>query len=300
MASFPSDGTTVGELLSRADLAMYRAKEEGRNRFRVYSQDMDAQAESRLAWQQRIRDALENGRFLLLAQPIIDLRGGDISQYELLLRMRGDGGELILPGEFLDVAERSGQIQDIDRWVVGEAIAILAQHERAGTKIVVEVNLSARAFGDPEMLPLIRRELETAAVDPASLLLEVTETTAIARIEQAQRFVETLKELGCKFALDDFGVGFSSFNYLKQLPVDYLKIDGSFIKDLPGSPVDQQLVQGMVAIARALGKKTIAEFVEDAATLALLRRYGVDYAQGLHIGGPAPLPRPKVQAKRAA
>jgi diguanylate cyclase (GGDEF)-like protein/PAS domain S-box-containing protein len=291
-ACFPEDGSTAGEILSRADLAMYQAKEQGRNRVAVFSWHVDWQAkiESRIGWHRRIREALEHDLFVLHAQPILDLASAKITRYELLLRAVEVDGELVLPGVFLDIAERSGLIQDVDRWVVRKAIRMLGEHRAAGRDITFEVNLSGKAFGDPEMLPMIQRELASAGVEPSRLILEVTETAAIANMDDAQRFVHTLHTLGCRFALDDFGVGFSSFSHLKYLPVDYLKIDGSFIRELSRSSVDQQLVQAIVGVARALGKKTIAEFVNDAETVDLLRAYGVDFAQGFHIGRPAPLP----------
>ena len=293
VAPFPDQAATAGELLSCADLAMYEAKEHGRNRVSVFAQALDWQAriESRIGWQQRIREALEHDRFILHAQPILDLKAGRVSQYELLIRAAELDGELVLPGVFLGIAERSGLIQDIDRWVVGQAVAMIAAARDAGRELRLEVNLSGMAFADPDLASLIQREIASKAIDPSSLVLEVTETAAIANLDEAQRFIETLRAAGCSFALDDFGVGFSSFAHLKYLPVDYLKIDGSFIKDLSRSTVDQHLVRAIVDVARSLGKQTIAEFVEDEQTLALLREYGVDYAQGFHVGRPAPLPQ---------
>jgi diguanylate cyclase (GGDEF)-like protein/PAS domain S-box-containing protein len=301
MALFPDHASSAGELLSRADLAMYRAKDEGRDRWCPFAPEdnWQEQLDTRVGWQRRIREALENDQFVLHAQPIIELADGRISQYELLLRL-ADGGEFVLPGLFLDTAERSGLIQEIDRWVVRRAIDLIAEYRSAGQEIRLEVNLSGKAFADPELLHVIQRQLIATDADPASLILEVTETAAIANIDEAKKFLRTLKTLGCGFALDDFGVGFSSFSHLKHLPVDYLKIDGSFISDLPHSPVDQHLVQAMVAVARGLGKRTIAEFVGDDETLRLLREYGVDFAQGYFIGRPAPLPDLVEDARHAA
>jgi diguanylate cyclase (GGDEF)-like protein len=302
IALFPDHGVTAGELLSRADMAMYRAKEEGRNRACTFVLDGDWQArvESRISWHQRIREALDHDLFVLEAQPILDLRTDRVSQYELLLRMVDHDGGLIAPSVFLDVAERSGLIQDIDRWAVSRAIQLLAEQEAAGRELRIEVNLSGRAFADPGLLPLIQHELAAHGVNPAHLVLEVTETAAIANIAEAQKFLHTLQDIGCGFALDDFGVGFSSFSQLKHLPVDYLKIDGSFVQDLAASEVDQRLVQAIVGIARGLGKQTIAEFVGDDATLQLLKKYGVDFAQGYHIGKPALLPAITDATDRAA
>lgn len=291
VASYPVHSVTADELLSCADVAMYEAKEQGRNRVALFSRDLGwkARIESRIAWQQRIRDALERDELVLHAQPILDLRTRTVTQYELLLRALQVDGSLVLPGVFLPIAERSGLIQDIDRWVVKRAIRLIAEAEAAGRDIALEVNLSGKAFGDEMLLTVIRAALEETRIDPSKLILEVTETVAIANITEACQFVETLRSLGCRFALDDFGVGFSSFSHLKHLPVDYLKIDGSFIRDLSHSAVDQHLVRAIVDVARALGKQTIAEFVSDAGTLELLSEYGVDFAQGFFVAQPGEL-----------
>ncbi|MBF6600510.1 MAG: EAL domain-containing protein [Dehalococcoidia bacterium] len=288
VALFPEGSERSDDVLSRADLAMYRAKEEGRNRYSVFVPDGDwqAQIESRIGWTQRIREAIERDRFVLYAQPILRLADGAVDRYELLLRLDEGGEDVVLPGAFLDLAERTGMIQDIDRWVVREAIGLLAAH--AENELRFEVNLSGKAFADPQLLPMIQAELARRGVDPARLILEVTETAAIANLEEALTFVRTLKSIGCGFALDDFGVGFSSFSHLKNLPVDYLKIDGSFVRELPRSPTDQHLVRAIVAVAAGLGKRTIAEFVTEDATLRLLEEYGVDYAQGFWVGEPEP------------
>ncbi|MDE3094603.1 MAG: EAL domain-containing protein [Chloroflexota bacterium] len=289
VAPFPAGADNAGEILSRADLAMYRAKEEGRNRYSVFVPDGDwqAQIESRIGWHQRVREALERGLFVLYAQPILSLPDRRITRYELLLRLDEGGADVVLPGAFLDLAERTGLIQDIDRWVVRRAIDLLAEHSEPDLRF--EVNLSAKAFADPQLLPMIEAEIAATGVDPSRLVLEVTETAAIANLDDALRFVRALRSIGCGFALDDFGVGFASFSHLKHLPVDYLKIDGSFVRDLPRNPTDQHLVRAIVAVAAGLGKRTIAEFVGDEATLRLLAEYGVDFAQGYFVGEPEPL-----------
>jgi diguanylate cyclase (GGDEF)-like protein/PAS domain S-box-containing protein len=288
---FPEHSTTAEELLARADLAMYRAKAEGRDRFRVFTLDEDwqAQLESRVTWAKHIREALESELFLIYAQPILNLKNDQISRYELLLRMKNEESKIMLPGAFLIVTERLGLIYDIDRWMIRQAIQLIAQQRRAGRELCLEVNLSGKAFADSELLPLVERELSATGIDPAWLVPEITETAAVADLGQARRFIETLKELGCRFAIDDFGASFSSFYYLKHLPIDYLKIDGSFIRNLPHDPVDQHLVKAMVEVALALGIKTIAEHVEDEETVRMLREYGVDYAQGYQIGRPRPV-----------
>ncbi len=284
----PDGMTTAEELLSRADIAMYRAKGSGRNCVCVYSADMDwrARIESGLAWRKLISDALERNLLMLYAQPILDIRANSVSQYELLVRIPDDQGRIIDARMFMDSAERFGFVQAIDRWAMRRTIELLAEYSPRCPGLVLEVNVSGAAVGDDEFLRMIREELAAQSVDPRNLVVEVTETVAMADIHRAQRFVSGLKGLGCRFALDDFGVGFSSFYQLKHLDVDYLKIDGGFIRDLPRDTVDQHLVKAMVEVARALGKETIAEFVTDEDTLRLICELGVDYAQGYHVGEP--------------
>jgi EAL domain-containing protein (putative c-di-GMP-specific phosphodiesterase class I) len=241
--------------------------------------------QARLARADQIRRALAEDRFVLHWQPIVELASGVATQYELLLRMLGEDGSLIAPGEFIEVAERFGLIGEIDRWVVRRAIGLLA--ELPGVRL--EVNISGGSVGDHSIPELVEREITALGVDPGRLVFEITETSAIADMEQARAFAERLTRLGCRFALDDFGAGFSSFHYLKYLPLDYLKIDGDFIRGLAHSPTDQLVVKAMVDIARGMGMKTIAEFVEDAETVAMLRRLGVDYSQGYHHGRPEPV-----------
>ncbi len=223
-----------------------------------------------------------------------------MDRYELLLRMRNPDGSLVLPGEFLPAAERSGLITQIDRWVIAEACRLLGESQRAGQRLHFEVNLSGPSMGDPQLLQLVERDL---ALLPhrGGLVIEVTETAAIIDVERARSFAERLAVLGVAFALDDFGAGYGSFYYLKHLPFDYLKIDGEFIRGLVTSHADQVLVQSLVGIASQLGKQTVAEFVEDEPTLDMLRELGVDFAQGYFIGRPAPLPPiriPSPQSRR--
>lgn len=286
IAMFPAHGDTVETLLTYADLAMYRAKEEGRNRFCFYAPDQRTQIESRLIWEKRTREALRQNRFVLYLQPILDLRQDLIVRHEALLRMIDENGKLIPPSQFIDIAERFGLIHDIDCWVVHESIHLIERLRRDGRPTCIEVNLSGNSYIDMGLLSIIREEIAAVGINPVNLVFEITETSYIKNMSAARQFVTALKTMGCRFALDDFGTGFSSFNYLKHLPVDYLKIDGSFIQNLPYNSVDQHLVKAMVEVARGLGKKTIAEFVENEETVRLLRELGVDYAQGYHIGKP--------------
>ncbi len=290
IAMFPEHGYEAETLLSYADLALYKAKEEGRNRVCVFSPDHKIQIESRLGWERRIRDALENDRFALHFQPILDIRQNKIVGHEALLRMVGDKGELISPIIFLDIAEHCGLIREIDRWVVHRAIHFAAEQRFTERGLFLNVNLSGRSLTDPQLLPLIKQAFAETAINPQSLIFEITETAIIENITTAQRFIANLKAMGCRFALDDFGIGFSSFSHLKHLDVDYLKIDGGFIRDLTHDLVDQHLVKAIVEVSRGLGKQTVAEFVECKETIQLLLEYGVDYAQGYHIGLPSAVP----------
>ncbi|MGB2712488.1 MAG: EAL domain-containing protein [Conexibacter sp.] len=286
-----SERLSAEDVLVNADLAMYDAKEAGRDRAATYaSHERGAsRMKARITWAERIREALEEDRFTLYAQPIVDLSSGAVCQHELLLRMLDEQGEVIPPAAFIGVAERFDLMQDIDRWVVARAIRLMGEQRRAGRELVFEVNISGSSTGDPELLTIIEHELRENQVDPVNLVLEVTETTAVANIPRAQQFAARLAELGCRFALDDFGAGFGSFYYLKHLPFDVLKIDGEFVRSCTTNQTDQLLIRAAVDIARGLGKKTIAEYVGDDETVELLRSLGVDYAQGFHIGRPAPL-----------
>jgi diguanylate cyclase (GGDEF)-like protein len=283
---------TAEELLVEADIAMYDAKEAGRARAVVYDATEDRQERmlSRMTWADRIRDALVADAFVLYSQPVMSLRGDPVPRCELLLRMQGENGDVIPPGSFLYIAERFDLIQAIDRWVVSRAIEILAEQQAGGRDVVLCVNLSAKSVTDPELPDHIASELQAYGADGRGLCFEVTETAAVVNIDRARQFARRLGDLGCEFALDDFGAGFASFYYLKHLAFDLLKIDGEFVTDLANSLTNQLVVKAVVDIAAGLGKRTIAEFVEDAETLELLRGMGVDFAQGFYVAKPAPLP----------
>jgi EAL domain-containing protein (putative c-di-GMP-specific phosphodiesterase class I) len=246
-------------------------------------------------WLARLRDALAQDLFVLHFQPIVRLGDGRVTHHEALLRLAEPDGPLIAPGSFLPAAERHGLIRDIDRMVLGKVAALLAaeQGEARGetqgeAQGAIAMNVSALSVTDAELLGRIERLLARHQIDPALLVIEVTETAAISDMARARSFCEGVQALGCAVALDDFGAGFGSFQYLKQLPFDYLKIDGDFIRGLPRSRTDQLVVEALVGIARGLGRRTIAEFVGDEATLSMLRAFGVDYAQGFAVGRPAP------------
>ena len=287
-----SSRLTAEELLVEADIAMYDAKEAGRARAVIYDETEDRQERmlARMTWADRIRDALATDGFVMHAQPVMSLKGDTVPRSELLLRMLGENGDLIPPGSFLYIAERFDLIQEIDRWVVSQAVEILASEQAAGREIVLCVNLSAKSVTDPVLPGHIAAELAAHGADGRGLCFEVTETAAVVNIERARSFARTLGGLGCEFALDDFGAGFASFYYLKHLAFDLLKIDGEFVTDLTTSLTNQLVVKSVVDIARGLGKRTIAEFVEDAETLEMLRGMGVDFAQGFYVAKPGPLP----------
>jgi EAL domain-containing protein (putative c-di-GMP-specific phosphodiesterase class I) len=243
----------------------------------------------RRPWLARLRRALDEGLFVLHYQPIVSLRDGSVSHYEALVRLADEpGGGLVAPGRFLPAAERYGLIREIDRMVLAQVTTLLSgEHGEQG--VHVAINCSSLSITDGGMLAQIEGALRLARVDPAQLVVEVTETAAISDMARAQAFCAGVQAFGCAVALDDFGAGFGSFQYLKHLPFQYLKIDGDFIRGLPASSKDQLVVKALVDLARGMGKQTIAEYVEDMATVELLREYGVDYAQGFEVGAPHPV-----------
>jgi diguanylate cyclase (GGDEF)-like protein/PAS domain S-box-containing protein len=291
----PTTELTGDQLLNDADLAMYEAKDNGGNRSVVYAAEAgNAGSGDAPSWPDRIRRALDDERFAIYAQPILDLGSGAVTSFELLLRMIGADGEIISPGAFLPVAERRGMIRTIDRWVIRQAVGLLHDLETdramsAGPAVRLHVNISGRSLSDADFLEYIRKELKRGEVDPSQLVFEITETAAIANVDDARRFLTSLSQLGCGIALDDFGAGFGSFHYLKNLPVDILKIDGQFIQNLLTNPDDLVVVQSLVRMARGLRMRTAAEYIVDAATQRLLGELGVDLAQGYHIGRPGPV-----------
>lgn len=282
------DLVTASEVLARADQACYVAKTHGRNIVHLFNKEDTEMLTLRSAihWVPLIRDALLNDKFKLVFQPVMDLKERRTTHYEVLIRMIGDDGALIPPNNFIPVAEKMGLIHDIDIWVVNRAIDTLQRLPASQKHISFGINLSGHAFQDPSLLPILKDRLDHSGVEPHRIVFEITETAAIANYAQTREMIMNIREMGCRFALDDFGSGFSSFNYIKEFPVDYLKIDGAFITNLINDPVDQTLVKSMIEIAKTLNKKIIAEFVENKTVLDLLIEYGADYAQGYFIGKP--------------
>jgi diguanylate cyclase (GGDEF)-like protein/PAS domain S-box-containing protein len=295
---------TLEEALQAADVACYLAKEKGRNRIQIHISG-DAELEARIgemAWVQKIRRAVDEDRFLLFAQEIMPLSDPSAGRHiELLLRLSDSGGGVVPPAAFMPSAERFGLMPQIDRWVVSHAFAAIGAHladPSAPSISIWAINLSGLTIGDPEFCEFVRGEFRRYGVPHDLVCFEITETSAIANLGTARSFIEAMKDLGCCFSLDDFGVGMSSFGYLKNLPVDYLKIDGSFVKGIVEDSVDRAMVETIHRIGRITGKKTIAEFVENEAILEALREIGVDYAQGYGVAKPRPLAEFREPARR--
>ncbi len=284
---------TPGNVLSLADTACYAAKDSGRNCVHTYESDNGPVQlrHGEMRWAARINQAMNDNRLELNCQRIAALgveQGG--AHFEILLRMRDEQGLLILPGEFLPAAERYNLSCRIDRWVIDSVFSWLAARPRALAEVgEVSINLSGKSIGNADMLEFILGAFRSGQVPADKICFEITETAAIADLVGAIQFIARLKECGCRFALDDFGSGFSSLAYLKQLPVDYLKIDGAFVRDMDSDSIDYAMVRSINDIGHLLGKQTVAEFVETAATINLLRTLGVDFVQGYAVGRPEPI-----------
>lgn len=287
VAVFPDHGETADELVAHADTAMYQAKNQGKNTWAVYdpSRNTSEVMMHRLTWYNRIAQALEQNLLEIHFQGVYYTANCELSHVEILVRMRdiNDPNTLVLPGQFIPIAEKNGQIVAIDRWVIRRSIELIAENPSMPP---VAINVSGRTFDDPAIPSYIRSLLNEKNVDPARLIIELTETAAVSDIQDAQRFIEAVHQTGCRVCLDDFGSGFSTFGYLKYLGVEILKIDGVFIHDLPNNRDNQIFVKSMAEVARGLGKLTVAEFVEDAATLEMVRDFGIDLAQGYYLGSP--------------
>ena len=287
IALYPEHGSSVEELVAHADTAMYQVKEGGKHGWRVYRPDLDRSHEmlDRMSWQERITRALENDLFVLHFQGVYKAADGALSHLEVLVRMIDEASpeQVIMPGRFIHYAEKSGKILDIDRWVIRQSLELLASSADVPS---LAVNISGRSFDDPGFPQFIAKQVAELGVAPERLLVELTETSAVTDLHDAQRFIHALRETGCPVCLDDFGTGFSSFAYLKYLQVDILKIDGLFVRDLASDHDNQVLVKSIVDVARGMHKRTVAEFVEDQKTLEILQHFGVDMVQGYHLDMP--------------
>jgi diguanylate cyclase (GGDEF)-like protein len=287
VAHFPKDASNADDLIACADTAMYQAKHRGKGQWASYVPD-DARLRAdaaRVDWNERIRRALADDRFVLHWQPVVHAGDARIAHHEALLRMRDetDPARLHMPPAFIAHAERSGRIREVDRWVFRRCVERLAAWPE---EVTVAANLSARSLEDPDFVPFLAECLEAANVDPRRLHIELTETSAFADPLAARQRIARLRGLGCRVHLDDFGAGFNTFAQLKLLDVDAIKIDGTFVRDLANDEASRIFVGAMVRIARTLGKQTVAEHVEDAATLEMLRAMGCDFVQGYHVGRP--------------
>jgi diguanylate cyclase (GGDEF)-like protein len=267
---------TAEGLMIAADIALCEAKEAGGG----HAVEAASGPNLKLTWADRIREAIDQQRIVVYAQPIFDLRKECVAREELLVRMLDENDDIIPPSSFLPTAERLGLITDIDRLVLSKAI------ELTGRSQPIAVNISGASLSDPRLIADVRSAIADG-LNPAWLDFEITETAAISNMDHARAFSQAVTGMGCGLGLDDFGTGFSSFSYLKELPIQHLKIDIEFIRELPRSPTDQRLVQALVQFAKAFGQETVAEGIEDAETLAMVRAFEIDYAQGFHIGEPA-------------
>ncbi|MBM7854663.1 diguanylate cyclase (GGDEF)-like protein/PAS domain S-box-containing protein [Desulfohalotomaculum tongense] len=276
------------KILSLADNALYSAKEEGRNKiiFMQPGKFIGAKQCTANKLIDLIKKALHENRFTLFFQPVVKIDSGKIIHHEVLLRLPGDDGKLIAPGRFIPAAERSGLITEIDRWVIKRSIKMFRQNKNLN----LFINLSGTSIGDDSLLEFIKNNICSSGIDPSRVGFEITETAAVKNLSLTERWIQKIKDLGCNFALDDFGKGFSSFSYLRLLPVDYLKLDGSFVRNIDKDLTHRALVQAMNAIAQTLDKKTIAEFVETEDILKILLEMGIDYGQGYYLGRPVPHP----------
>ena len=271
----PQRKLTADDILAAADVAQYEASEHGGDQACIYQ----GRSAETLNWFERIRTALAEDRFLLYGQPIVDLRTGLVAYHELLIRMLAEDGSIIGPGEFLPTAERFGLITEIDRWVTEHGLRMAVRG------LPVTINLAGSSIGDAQVLGLVH-EAVVRGLHPPNVIFEITETAAVSRLAKADTFARTLVEIGCELALDDFGTGFGSFTDLKHLGARFVKIDMEFVRDIVSNDTDQKVVTSIVDIAHSLGKQTVAEGVEDAATVTALKMRGVDYAQGFHLGRP--------------
>lgn len=291
VATFAAAARLGTDPLSLADLLMYDAKDSGRNQFASLDESTPRQprTSARMAWRTRLERALEQDLFALHLQPILNLQSDRIASAEALLRLV-DESEPVPPGRFVYIAEQQGLAPQMDAWVVWHAVELLARLQRLRPRFSLTVNVSGHSLGDPVLETAIVDALRKHGVDPRTLVVEVTETAAVSDVTSARDFAARMSALGVRLALDDFGAGFGSFYYLKYLDFDLIKIDGEFVANASANTTDQAIIRSLVGISRDLGKRTVAEFVADEAALAIVRRLGVDFAQGFHIGRPVPEP----------
>jgi diguanylate cyclase (GGDEF)-like protein/PAS domain S-box-containing protein len=297
-----ADTGSVAELFGAADIACYVAKDKGRNQIHIHQVDdlEHARRRGEMQWSTRISEALNENRFVLYYQKIVPLaiQEGRHPECELLVRMLDDDGNIIAPGRFLPAAERYRQMVHIDKWVIRNALTTLAGPNNGTCRGMFSINLSGQSLGHTGFADYVKEQISASGIDARRVDFEITETAAIANLSQAERFMREMKEIGCSFSLDDFGSGLSSFAYLKALPVDFLKIDGVFVRNILDNSTDRAMVAAINQMGHAIGIRTIAEFIENEAVLHTLRDIGIDYAQGYHLHMPQALPTPANQVKR--
>ncbi len=284
------------ELINQADIACREAKSAGRNRMRIFSQvdDADERGKTDVNWMTSLRTALDENKFEIRFQPINNISTGETTHHELLIRLRTEDGGFISPDAFLPSAVRFGLMSEIDFWMIRNAAIAYAEHSRPGTRLKFSINLSANVFENDDLTGYVKEMFTQYDVRPSDIVFEITESLAVRRPLQVDRQIAVLRDLGCQFALDDFGTGYSSFGYLQKLQFDYIKIDGTFVQDLPNNPVDQKMIKLIAEVGREAGMQTIAEYVRDAESLELLAELGVDLAQGYFVGRPVSVPTNKV------
>lgn len=299
IALYPFHGSDLPALLSNVDITMYQAKDLGRNRYMLFDQASDnlRSTHKRIQWAKRLRDALDEDRLVLFSQPVVRLRDQKPVHHEILVRILGEDGKYILPGHFIELAESLGLVQEIDMRVVEKLIRFMQENRQTGKKLRYFVNLSRVSISDQHWIQRFIRLLRTSSIDPSQLVFEITETAAMSEIDVTLTFIRKLKDMGCRFALDDFGAGFSSFYYLKRFEVDYLKIDGSFIRDLAADEGSRLFVKALNEVAHGLNKQVIAEWVETPEVVKLLTDMGTQFGQGYLFQKPLPLERGTVSAQ---
>jgi len=294
VASIDPETDGIVGVMASAEIACKMAKDGGRDRIQVFEQDNTSlvRRSEEIEWIGRVQQGLRDDQFELYCQPVTPLAdAGQAPHFEILIRLLDEDGTVQLPGLFLPAAERYQLMPQIDRWVIRNTLATLGStwESIAASGAVFCVNLSGQSLTDHSFLLFVSDELRNAKVPPQNICFEITETAAISNIDEALAFMKEMRGWGCRFALDDFGAGLSSFGYLKVLPVDYLKIDGSFVREVTTDDISRSMVEAICQIGRTMGLKMVAEYVGDEDTVAVLRTMGVDYVQGFYIGKPAPL-----------
>ncbi len=292
VATYPFHGADVATLLANVDIAMYQAKDNGRNRVRLHDHNPDdlRGTHKRVHWSRELREVLDENRVMLCSQPVIRLADRMSVHQEILVRIIDRNGGMVLPGQFIEVAESLGMAQEIDLRVVSKVIDVLKGAEYRGRKTRFFVNLSRTSISDPHWVRRFQAMLAVAPIDHSQLVFEITETAAMSSVDVTQEFIAQMKGMGCRFALDDFGAGFSSFYFLKRFDVDYLKIDGSFVRDLATDNASRLFVRALCDVARGLNKQVVAEWVEDQSVMDILVEMGVQYGQGFLFARPLPFP----------